>query len=295
LIFVTRPYAHGVVNGADSVTAIVSKAMSRTPDPRFREVMDALVRHLHAFVRETKITEEEFEQAVDFLVRLGQASGPEKNEVILLSDLLGVSTLVMTLNNAQGRGETDAALLGPFYRAGSPMCRPGESISRDAKGEPLEVKGRVTGIDGKPVAGAIVDVWQASPVGLYENQDPEQPDRNLRGRFETDGDGRFHFRTVRPAGYPVPVDGPCGEMLRAQDRHPFRPAHIHFMISKDGFRTLITQVFANDDDCIAADVVFGVTPALSGHFERDGKGGWRLQYDFVMQPGTRRIPKPPLP
>lgn len=282
------------MNGADSVTGIVLKAMSRTPDPRLREVMATLVRHLHGFVREARPTEEEFESAIEFLVRVGQTSGAEKNEMILLSDLLGVSTLVVILNNEQGKGQTDAALLGPFWRAGSPLCAPGDSIARDARGEPLDVKGRVAAVDGSAVAGATVDVWQASPVGLYENQDPDQPDHNLRGRFETDGEGRFHFRTVRPAGYPVPTDGPCGEMLRAQDRHPYRPAHIHFMISKEGFRTLVTQVFANDDDCIAADVVFGVTPALSGRFERDGKG-WRLDYDFVMQPGDRRIPRPPLP
>jgi len=293
---VTQPFSHGVVNGADSVTDIVLKAMSRTPDPRLRELMESLVRHLHAFVKETKPTEEEFEIAVDFLVRLGQASGAQKNEVILLSDLLGVSTLVMLLNNARGLGETDSALLGPFWRAGAPVCDSGDSISRGGQGgEPLVMRGIVVDTSGKPVAGATVDVWQASPVGLYENQDEGQPEHNLRGRFVSDADGRFHFRTVRPAGYPVPVDGPCGELLRAQQRHPYRPAHIHFMISKEAFTTLITQVFANDDECIAADVVFGVTPPLSGKFEPDGKGGWTLDYKFVMQPGIRRIPKPPIP
>ena len=284
------------MNGADSVTGIVLRAMSRTPDPRLAEIMASLVKHLHAFVRDVRPTEEEFEHGLDFLLRVGKASGAEKNEMILLSDLLGVSTLVTMLNNAEGRGETDPALLGPFYRAQSPMCAPGENISRDARGgEPLAVLGRVNDVEGKPVAGAIVDVWQASPVGLYENQDPEQPDRNLRGRFETNAEGRFHFRSVRPAGYPVPTDGPCGEMLRAQERHPYRPAHIHFMISKEGYKTLITQVFANDDNCIEADVVFGVTPALSGNFERQPDGSVRLEYAFVMQPGTRRIPKAPLP
>jgi catechol 1,2-dioxygenase len=284
-----------VVNGPDSVTEVVSKAMSRTPDARLREVMDSLVRHLHGFVRETRLTEEEFEAAIDFLVRIGQASGPEKNEAILLCDLLGVSTLVSMLNNTHATG-TDAALLGPFWRANAPVCDSGDSIARDAKGgEPLAVNGRVTDVSGKAVAGATVDVWQASPVGLYENQDDEQPDHNLRGRFVSDAEGRFHFRTVRPAGYPVPTDGPCGELLAAQRRHPFRPAHIPFMISKEAYKTLITQVFDNTDDCISADVVFGVTPALSGKFEPDGKGGWRLDYDFVMQPGIRRMPRPPLP
>jgi catechol 1,2-dioxygenase len=295
MLSVTTPFAHGVVNGPDSVTAVVTKAMSRTPDARLREVMESLVRHLHDFVRETRLTEEEFEAGIDFLVRVGQASGAEKNEAILLSDLLGVSTLVTMVNNSQVNG-TDAALLGPFWRANAPVCDNGESIARDAKGgEPLEVRGRVTDVSGKAVAGATVDVWQASPVGLYENQDREQPDHNLRGRFVSDADGRFHFRTVRPAGYPVPTDGPCGELLAAQQRHPYRPAHIHFMISKEAYKTLITQVFDNADDCIAADVVFGVTPALTGKFEPDGQGGWRLDYDFVMQPGIRRIPKPPLP
>ncbi len=284
------------MNGADSVTAIVLKAMSRTPDPRLREIMASLVKYLHAFVREARPTEEEFEQGLDFLMRVGKASGAEKNEMILLSDLLGLSTLVTMINNAEGRGETDPALLGPFYRAQSPRYASGANISLDERGgEPLAVRGRVTDIGGKPVAGAQVDVWQASPVGLYENQDPKQPDRNLRGLFETGVDGRFDLRSVRPAGYPVPTDGPCGEMLRAQDRHPYRPAHIHFMISKDGYKTLVTQVFANDDDAIAADVVFGVTPALRGNFERRPDGTVHLQYEFVMRPGKKRIPKAPLP
>jgi catechol 1,2-dioxygenase len=293
---VTKPLPHGIVNGADSVTAIVLEAMSRTPDPRLREILASLVRHLHAFMREVRPSEEELESGLDFLVRLGQASGPEKNEVILLCDLLGISTLAVMLNNAQGRGETDPALLGPFWRAQSPLCKAGESISRDASsGAPLEVRGEVVDTDARAVANALVDVWQASPVGLYENQDPGQTDHNLRGRFETDGEGRFHFLTVRPAGYPVPTDGPCGELLRAQDRHPYRPAHIHFMISREGFKTLVTQVFANDDDCIESDVVFGVTPALAGNFARRADGTYRLDYRFVLQRGARRIPKPPLP
>jgi catechol 1,2-dioxygenase len=293
---VTKPFPHGVVNGADSVTDVVMKAMSRTPDPRLRELMESLVRHLHAFVREVRPSAEEFEQGLDFIRRLGEASGSEKNEVILLSDLLGISTLVVMLQKEHGGGGTDPALLGPFWRAQSPRCAPGESIARDVRGgEPLAVAGRVVDPGGKPLAGVLVDVWQASPVGLYENQDPEQPDRNLRGLFETDAEGRFHFRTVRPAGYPVPTDGPCGELLRAQDRHPWRPAHVHFMLSKEGWRTLVTQVFDNADDAIESDVVFGVTPALAGRFERGGDGSLHLDYEFVMHRGTRRIPRPPLP
>ncbi|HEX3061789.1 MAG TPA: dioxygenase [Usitatibacter sp.] len=291
-----QPFRHGVVTGADSVTAIVQEAMSRTADPRLREIMARLVDHLHAFAREVKLTEPEWEAGVDFLRRIGQASGATKNEAMLLSDLLGLSTLVVLLNNEQGRGETDAALLGPFWRDHSPPCKPGESIARDpGGGEPLEVRGRVSDLAGKPVEGALVDVWQASPVGLYENQDEAQPDHNLRGRFETDADGRFHFRSVRPKGYPIPMDGPCGELVRAQGRHPYRPAHLHFMLAKEGYQTLVTQVFADDDETIGSDVVFGVTPGLSGRFERAGDGHWKLEYTFVMQPGTRRIPRAPIP
>jgi catechol 1,2-dioxygenase len=293
---VTKPFPHGVVNGAGSVTDVVIRAMSRTPDPRLRELMESLVRHLHAFLREARPSAEEFEQGLDFIRRLGEASGPEKNEVILLSDLLGISTLAVMLQKEHEAGGTDPALLGPFWRAQSPRCAPGETIARDARGgEPLAVSGRVVDPAGKPLAGVLVDVWQASPVGLYENQDPEQPDRNLRGLFETDAEGRFHFRTVRPAGYPVPTDGPCGELLRAQDRHPWRPAHIHFMLSKEGWRTLVTQVFDNADDAIESDVVFGVTPALAGRFERGEDGMLRLDHEFALQRGARRIPRPPLP
>ena len=292
----TQPFPHGVVDGPDSVTAVVLKAMSRTPDARLREVMESLVRHLHEFVRETRLTEEEFERAVDFLVRLGQASGAEKNEVILASDLLGLSTLVVSLQGARASGGTDAALLGPFWRGESPACRLGDDIARDGGGgRKLAVSGHVRDTAGRSIAGAVVDVWQASPVGLYENQDQNQPEHNLRGRFETDAAGRFHFRTVKPSGYPVPTDGPCGELLRAQARHPYRPAHIHFMISREGYRTLVTQVFDNADAAIESDVVFGVTPRLAGDFRAQPDGSYALNYDFVLQSGTRRIPRPPLP
>lgn len=292
----TQPFSHGVIDSADSVTEVVQRAMSRTADPRLREIMASLVNHLHAFAREVKLTEAEWEAGLDFLLRVGQASSATKNEMVLLSDLLGLSTLVVLMNNAKGQGETDAALLGPFWRSHSPMCAPGESICRDSRGgEPLAVSGRVKDLAGKPVAGAIVDVWQASPVGLYENQDENQPDHNLRGRFETNSEGKFHFRTVRPKGYPIPVDGPCGELVRAQDRYPYRPAHLHFMLTKEGFKTLVTQVFPDDDATIGSDVVFGVTPGLSGHFEGRPESGWKLDYEFVMQPGKRRIPKAPIP
>ncbi|MDM0075669.1 dioxygenase [Variovorax sp. J2P1-59] len=287
-----------IVTTPDSVLQMALHAMERTPDPRLRTVMAALTRHLHAFVHEVKLTEDEFEHALGFLVAIGQASGDTKNEVVLAADLLGVSTLVALLNNQDPQGESPAALLGPFWRANAPVCDAGENIARSETpgGVPLEVSGSVRTADGQPVAGATVDVWQASPVGLYENQDAAQEDMNLRGRFQTDAEGRFHFRSVRPAGYPVPTDGPCGDLLRAQLRHPNRPAHLHFMVSKPGHKVLITQVFADDDENLESDPVFGVTRKLIGRYALE-QGGQRatLQHDFVLEPGEMKFPRPPIP
>jgi len=286
-----------IVTTPDSVLQIATAAMARTPDERLRTVMAALTRHLHAFVQDVRLTEEEFEQALEFIVGIGQATGEKKNEVVLAADLLGVSTLVALLNNQDPQGESPSALLGPFWRANAPLCRAGESIARsNTPGVPLDVRGVVRDAQGRPVAGAIVDAWQASPVGLYENQDPAQDEMNLRGRFETDAEGRYHFRTVRPAGYPVPTDGPCGDLLRAQQRHPNRPAHLHFMVSKPGHKVLISQVFADDDENLESDPVFGVTRRLIGRFEpqHDGQQA-TLQYDFVLEPGEMKFPRPPIP
>ena len=286
-----------IVTTPESVLQIALQAMERTSDARLRSVMAALTRHLHAFVREVELSEEEFERALEFLVAIGQASGETKNEVVLAADLLGVSTLVALLNNQDPQGESPAALLGPFWRADAPLCDRGESIARsETPGVPLEVAGTVRDSAGRPVADAILDVWQASPVGLYENQDPTQQDMNLRGRFQTDAEGRFHFRSVRPAGYPVPTDGPCGDLLRAQRRHPNRPAHLHFMVSKPGHKVLVTQVFADDDENLESDPVFGVTRRLIGRFEpQHGGQHATLQYDFVLEPGEMKFPRPPIP
>ena len=259
--------------------------------------MDALTRHLHAFVQEVKLTEEEFEQALEFIVAIGHATGEKKNEVVLAADILGISSVVALQNNQDPHGESPAALLGPFWRANSPACAPGDDIARSGTpGMPLAVTGTVRDAKGQPVADATVDVWQASPVGLYENQDPAQEDMNLRGRFTTDAEGRFHFRSVRPAGYPVPTDGPCGVLLRAQQRHPNRPAHLHFMVSKPGHKVLVTQVFADDDENLESDPTFGVTRRLIGRFALapDGQTA-TLQYDFQLEPGEMKFPRPPIP
>ncbi len=286
-----------IATSPDSVLQFALAAMRHTPDARLRTVMEALTRHLHAFLREVALTEEEFEQALEFIVALGQATGETKNEVVLAADILGLSTVVALQNNQDPQGESPAALLGPFWRANAPDCAQGESIARSGTpGVPLEVSGTVRDAEGRPVEGATVDVWQASPIGLYENQDPQQQDMNLRGRFTTDAEGRFHFRSVRPAGYPVPTDGPCGVLLRAQRRHPNRPAHLHFMVSKPGHKVLITQVFADDDENLESDPTFGVTRRLIGRFALapDGRSA-SLRYDFRLEPGEMKFPRPPIP
>ncbi|WPH14245.1 dioxygenase family protein [Variovorax paradoxus] len=286
-----------IATSPDSVLGFALQAMERTPDARLRTVMNALTHHLHAFVQEVKLTEVEFEQALEFIVAIGQATGEKKNEVVLAADILGISTVVALQNNQDPHGESPAALLGPFWRANSPACALGDSIARSGTpGLPLAVAGTVRNARGEPIAGATVDVWQASPIGLYENQDPAQEDMNLRGRFSTDAQGRFHFRSVRPAGYPVPTDGPCGVLLRAQQRHPNRPAHLHFMVSKPGHKVLVTQVFADDDQNLESDPTFGVTQRLIGCFALapDGQSA-TLQYDFQLEPGEMKFPRPPIP
>lgn len=293
-----------IIDGQESVTTAVREAMAGTPDQRLRQVTDALVRHLHAFIREVRPSEAEFEQGLEFLAAIGKACSDTHNEAVLFSDAIGASTLVCLLNNGQdGATETAAALLGPFWRDNSPATPDGGSIVRSATpGAPLFARGRVRGADGAPVTNARVDVWQASPAGMYENQDPAQSDMNLRGRFTTDAEGQFRFTSVRPAGYPVPTHGPVGELLRAQQRHPYRPAHLHFLIHKPGFKTLVTQVFVDDDAHLESDVVFGVTRALVGGFERhdapspaSGTGEWfSLDYSFTLEPGEARLPRPPI-
>lgn len=283
----------------ESLLPIVLASMSAQPEGRDRRLVEALTTALHRFVLEHRVTEAEFERALDVLVQIGQATGPTKNEAVLMADLLGVSSLVALLNNTNVHGESDAALLGPFWRAESPRLASGASIaSTDTPGMPLEVRGRVVDSRGEPVSGATVDVWHASPIGLYENQDESQPDMNLRGRFETDADGAFFFRSVRPAGYPVPTDGPGGVLLRAQRRHPYRPAHLHFMVSKPGFKVLVTQVFADDSEHLESDPTFGVTERLVGRFEvveRDGRPLAQIAHRLTLVEGEMALPKAPIP
>jgi protocatechuate 3,4-dioxygenase beta subunit len=300
-----RSVSTGITDDVESVTAIVKAAMAGTPDARLKTITDALVEHAHAFLKQVKLTDGEFERGLAFLRAAGQACNARHNEIVLLADVLGLSTLVALLNNSDASERTPGALLGPFYRGGSPVYENGQSIAcAGSPGAPLFMRGRVLDTAGRPVANAAVDVWQASPVGLYENQDDSQPDRNLRGRFHTDANGRFGFRSVRPAGYPVPTDGPVGALLAAQRRHPYRPAHLHFVIVADGYATLISQVFADDAEHLESDVVFGVNRRLVGAFERHeagsgphadvGEAYCTLDFDFILAEGAPTYPTPPI-
>ncbi|SFU72481.1 dioxygenase family protein [Pseudoduganella namucuonensis] len=284
-----------IIDGEASVTAVAHAAMARTPDARLRQLVGAFVEHMHALVREVDLTEAEFSTFIQFVTDIGQQTNDRHNEVVLALDVLGISTLVALRNHPQTQGQSAAALLGPFWRAESPRCANGDSIARcDMPGAAMLVSGQVRDLQGRPVANAKVDVWQASPVGLYENQDQGQPEMNLRGHFLTDAEGRYSFRTVRPAGYPVPTGGVVGELLRLQLRGCMRPAHVHFMVTKPEFKTLITQVFADDCEHLENDVSFGVTRPLVGRFVRRADGDYTLNYDFVLERGESRIPEAPI-
>jgi len=294
-----------IIQRQEDVTPKVLEAYKTIEDPRLREIVAALIKHLHAFAREVHLTEEEFQKAVEIIARMGQMTTPNHNEVVLMAGSLGFSSLICLLNNGnKGQTETTANLLGPFWRMNSPPTENGGSIIRSpTPGPAIFVNCWVKDQHGKPIAGAEVDIWHSSPEGFYEQQDPKQAPMNLRGKFLTDKDGHFWFRSVKPAGYPIPVDGPVGDLVRAGKRHNFRPAHLHFLIFKDGFKTLISQIYVNDDDKLDTDVQFGVTKALIGNYIRhegnapapDVKGEWySLDQTFVMEPGKAKLPKPPI-
>jgi catechol 1,2-dioxygenase len=294
-----------IIQRQEDVTPAVLEAYRNIEDPRLREIVAALIKHLHGFAREVQLTEEEFEKAVQIIARLGQMTDEKHNEVVLMAGSLGFSSLICLLNNGnKGQTETTANLLGPFWRMNSPRTENGASIVRSpTPGPAIFVNCWIKDQNGKPIEGAEVDVWHSSPEGFYEQQDPKQAGMNLRGKFMTDAQGHFGFRSVKPAGYPIPVNGPVGDLVRAGKRHNFRPAHLHFLVFKDGFKTLISQIYVNDDDRLETDVQFGVTKALIGDYMRhdgnapapDVKGEWySLDQTFVMEPGKSRLPKPPI-
>jgi hydroxyquinol 1,2-dioxygenase len=293
-----------IIQRQEDVTPVVVDAYKNIDDARLREIVASLVKHLHDFARDVHLTEEEFQRGTQIIAKLGQMTNATHNEVVLMSGSLGFSALVCLLNNGNnGQTETTANLLGPFWRLNSPRTENGGSIIRSpTPGPALAVNCWVKDLKGNPIAGAEVDIWHSSPEGFYEQQDPNQADMNLRGKFTTDAQGHFGFHSVKPAGYPIPIDGPVGDLLRVAHRHNYRPAHLHFLILKEGFKTLISQIYTPDDEKLETDAQFGVTRALIGDYIRhDGPsptgdpGEWySLDQTFVMEPGKSRLPRPPI-
>ena len=249
----------------ESVTRDVIDQMATTPDPRLRTVMDAAVRHLHDFAREVELTPEEWLAGIAFLTAVGQACTPYRQEFILLSDVLGLSRLVNVMHDAEGREEaaTETSLLGPFFREKAPEFAPGESIAvHERAGQEIILFGQVLDAAGRPVADAVIDIWQTNAHGLYDLQAKDASVMDLRGRYRTDAEGRFHMRTVKPIGYSIPMDGPVGPLVRSQGRHGMRPAHIHILVAAEGYRELVTALYLADDPNIDSDTVFGVSRSL---------------------------------
>ncbi|MBY5673096.1 6-chlorohydroxyquinol-1,2-dioxygenase [Rhizobium leguminosarum] len=266
-----------------SVEAVNSR-MGQGADPRLAEVMASLVKHLHAFAKDISLTQEEWELAIGFLTRTGHLCHDERQEFILLSDTLGLSMLVDAINNRRPPGATENTVFGPFHIEGAPVRRMGENISLDGKGESCLFIGRVLDLDGNPIEGARIDVWSDNSDGFYDVQQPDiQPKWNNRGIFITGADGAYSFIGIKPVSYPIPDDGPVGQMLTSLGRHSYRPAHTHYLITASGYQKLVTHTFVGDDPYLESDTVFGVKNSLVAPFERvDRPTIWRSDFDFVM-------------
>lgn len=282
----------------NNLTAAVLARLAKAPNPRMKDIMTSLIRHLHGFVRETGLTPAEWKMGIEFLTAVGHITDDKRQEFILLSDTLGISAMVDLVRHSRLAAQgTDSSLLGPFYRNGAPEKPLGATIAGDTAGEAIVVRGQVTDARGTGLAGALLDVWQAAPNGMYDIQDENQPEMNLRGRFRTSADGRYEFRSLKPKSYPVPNDGPVGVLLRAQGRHPYRPAHIHFMITADGYEPLITALYIAGDSYIESDAVFGAKQSLTIGYHKgraangsDDKAQDLIEFDFTLAPaaGERR-------
>jgi hydroxyquinol 1,2-dioxygenase len=289
------------------LTVAVIKSFEETPDPRVKFLLEELVKSLHDFVRKTDLSFDEWNYAIDFLTQVGQKCTPTRQEFILLSDVFGVSMLVDAVNHQEREGATETTVLGPFYVGEHKAMPHGTEISPDnLTAERMFVQSRVTDLEGKPLAGVPVDVWHADDDGYYDSQRPtyETTGPSSRGRFITDRDGRFSFRTILPSSYPIPTDGPVGQMILQTRRHPMRPAHVHFLVDAPGHEPLITHVFVEGDKYLDSDVVFGVKQDLISRVQKrtdslmpDGKPAgsspWHLMtYDFRVKPGQGAAPKP---
>ncbi|GAB3648397.1 intradiol ring-cleavage dioxygenase [Ramlibacter alkalitolerans] len=268
----------------DNITQAVIARFAATPDARLKEIMTSLVQHLHAFAREVKLTEDEWMQGIRFLTRVGHITTPQRQEFILLSDTLGLSMLTVAMNQDKPAGCTEATVFGPFYVEDAPTYDLGEDVANGAAGIPCQVRGTVRGLGGEPVAGAEIHVWQADAQGKYDVQREGLAQHQARGVLHADGKGRYHFRSILAEAYPIPDDGPVGDLLEATKRHPWRPAHLHFMIQAPGYETLITHVFRNGDPYLDSDAVFGVRQSLIADWVRQPDGTYLVEYDFVLNP-----------
>lgn len=279
----------------DNITEVFTGYFGKDTDPRTREVLGALARHLHDFAREVNLTHDEWRTGIDFLTKAGEITTPERQEFVLLSDVLGLSSLIDMIHS--NPDATSSSVLGPFHVSNPPPLALGGDMKRDFEGEVLLVEGTVRDTSGNPIAGAELDIWQTAPNGMYSSQDPDQHIHSFHGLMTTDENGRYAFTTVRPVSYTVPDDGPVGEILRAAGRHPWRPSHLHYILKAKGFRTLVTEVFPDDDPYLDDDTVFGVrddlvmtyVPQPAGSFpagfELSGKvdGAYsRVDFDLVL-------------
>ncbi len=278
-----------------SITQAVIDRLAQCEDPRFKQVMTSLVTHLHDFVRDVQLTESEWIGAIQFLTNVGQTCTEKRQEFILLSDTLGVSVLVITLNHPADGGSAESTVLGPFYWEGAPDLPRGSNLAEGVKGEPTFYSGRVLSADGKPLANALLDIWSGDGDGNYDMQIPEATGMRARGRIRTDGEGRYWFRSIRPTFYPVPTDGPVGIMLRKMGRHPNRPGHIHMIVSAQGYRPVTTHLFVAGSQFLDSDAVFGMKESLVAQFDRHPPGSgpdgermdvpfYTVKYDFRLRP-----------
>jgi hydroxyquinol 1,2-dioxygenase len=269
---------------ANHITESVLERLANTPDPRLKEIMLSLVRHLHGFAREVQLTEAEWLKGIEFLTQTGHITNAQRQEFILLSDVLGLSMLTVVMNNDKPDACTQATVLGPFHVEDAPHYKLGDDVANGAKGQPCQVQGSVKGVQGEAVAHARIEVWQSDEKGLYDVQYANRSQHQARGILTADAQGRFHFQSILAMPYPIPHDGPVGQLLEATARHPWRPAHLHFKIDAPGYETLITHVFRKDDPYLASDAVFGVRESLVTDWLQLADGSYQLDFDFVLNP-----------
>ena len=266
----------------NNITDAVLASFANTPDPRLKEIISSLIKHLHAFARDVQLTEEEWFKGIQYLTATGHKCTGTRQEFILLSDVLGLSMLTIAMNQDKPAGCTEATVFGPFFLEEAPRYELGADVSNGAKGAPCWVEGRILGLDGEPIPNATINVWQADDDGLYDVQYEDLGHSQARGILKSDAEGRYFFKTIVAEPYPIPTDGPVGVLLNATKRHPWRPAHLHFMVEAPGYQRLITHVFRDKDGYLDSDAVFGVRQSLIADWVQQPDGSYRMDYDFIL-------------